>query len=87
MSRSPARAVKGERSPRRLRFGRKSRERWFPGGAGHPRGNVRSGGRYGTSFSSLLGEPLPTLLRTPEVAPLTRAEATAAGPAEGWPDR
>jgi hypothetical protein len=33
---------------------------------------------------SLLGEPVPTLRRTPVVAPLTRALWTVAGLAVGW---
>lgn len=45
----------------------------------------RSG--YGTSFRSLFGEPLPTLVSTPDVAPATSAEATWAGVAEVWPAR
>lgn len=56
-----------------------------------PPGNGRSGGAgracYGTSFRSLLGEPVPALVTTPEVAPFTRAEATVAGVAEVCPAR
>ena len=44
-------------------------------------------GCYGTSFSSLFGEPVPGLVTTPEVAPFTRAVATWAGVEEVWPER
>ena len=44
-------------------------------------------GCYGTSFSSLFGEPVPALVTTPEVAPFTRAVATWAGVDEVWPER
>ena len=52
-----------------------------------PPGNGRSGTAvrcYGTSLSSLFGEPVPALVTTFEVAPFTRAVATAAGVAEVW---
>lgn len=39
---------------------------------------------YGTSLSSLFGEPVPMPVRTLEVAPFTRAVPTAAGEAPGW---
>lgn len=59
----------------------------FPRGLRGLRGTGCSGGvygRYGTSFRSLFGEPLPGLVTTPLVAPFTRAVATWAGVAEVW---
>lgn len=55
-----------------------------------PPGNIHSDeadGPYGTIFSSLLGEPVPALVTTFEVAPFTRAVATWAGVDEVWPAR
>ncbi len=39
---------------------------------------------YGMSLRSLFGEPVPTPVRTLEVAPFTRAVPTAAGEEPGW---
>lgn len=84
MSRSVRVAVKMRKPLARLTPVLRQR---FPGGAGCLRElPLRSSelGRYGTSFRSLFGEPVPGLVTTLEVAPATRAAETCAGVAEVW---